>query len=569
VNITVRRGKRQRSSIQSTPFTVEVSVEVPGRTIITGVPPAPVRRHGSTRSLRNKIGPLVTPTTPPRIILNPARKQKPAAPIARIVRTPWPNVTPIPASAKPIPLFVRAIARPLRPGRTATTLITRRDHGNGWPSPQPIIARRHTARRRVGKATVVSSPGTPYPFTRAVIGRLAKHKPFRRTIQVLKSTFFPTTQLPKITIGSRPARPRKHGRIANVVNPRVFYAAISRPTVIVGTRAIGKRRVGAASFHRSRGVPTFRPNLSVFKAQPHGKPAKPPVVLKTKRHSEYPVKPKSFSVAPRPARKPIGSSLLQSAKGGQVGPLTRPTPIVRARPAPLPLRGRARILKGGQNIAAQTPIPSRLSFHRAKPKLRRGSALSTFTRGPSPLGMNPRPRHVIGVRPAEKRKVGKATVPVSTPLGAAGMAISLPNAMAVWLLQQPAFVNAFAWDALTHDCVSADWDDPGDAYPYFVYREPLGHRDYISDGSFEEDGQIEIAVLHPEKETARVLGTIVGSILKDAPLEFLGGSVFYFRWVNPGFPPVAEPGTQQNTWVWRRVLIFEYKIDGYDLPVLT
>lgn len=444
----------------------------------------------------------------------------------------------------------------------AVNLITRRDNGFGSGIPRVTVGKPGKPSRRIGRSSLVSSPVTPYPFTRPMVGKPPRRNPAQRRSVTVRTPFNPLVAVPRIIVGKPAQRaPKAPPRSVTLRSPA--YAQPLPPRVIVGRHPITPFRRGKAVLNRSAQSFPALPRVTVGRPPKGAGKGKPAVTLSTKWATSP---PRPIQVVLRPPlirRVPPKAVMLQTGKGGQPGSTPIPRVLVGKRPAPVRRAPVAKLNQSSGLSGGSIPIPKMLvSFtRRTKPKPPKAVFLRTLPA--SPIGTSPRPRVLYGLRPRVVQKPGKSVMAMQTPRTASGLPLDLPDAVCQWLINQPRFVTAFAYNAQTNECISADWDDPGGPYPFVVYREPMGDKDYESQGGWEEDAQFEMAVLTPSKTLSRELGKIVGQILNDAPLEFVDGSVFYFRWRNPAFPPVHESGKLENTWVWRRILLFDYKVEGH------
>lgn len=537
MNITVRRGRGQRSSVISTQFTPQVAVGQPRALVATPPPRIGRRAHSASIATRTVAAhpPPPPPTTayPPHIVTSQTHQRRK---LGSIYQTRTPAIPPLPASGKTI--VGGPPARQRTTARQAVMMITRRDRGMAAGQfIQPKVGGPQVRQRRPARTVILASPGTPYPktkITHAFLSPIFYRFALRRHSPTLKTPFYPRRPFQRLVVAVPPLRQRTAPRGGVVVRSPYYAAALhprSAQTVRTGApHPLLRARLGRAPVLRSALGNAILPAVKVSTPPARVPRAKPPTMLRTSYRSERPRQ--AIAAGPRrphfqrPAIQGITLATRTGSSGGRV-----PTPRVRVFAVP----------------ARKPRLPHVVSFK---------SLLK------SPVLTNPMP--VIRVRYGGQRP--RTTAPsgiiVRNPTPAAsGLPVDFPDAFCQWLINQPIFVTAFNWSSAND--INADWDDPGSSYPYLVYREPEGTREYISDRSYIEEGQIAFAVVANSKQQARSLSETVALFLQDAPLEWQGGSLFFFRWRNPSFPPVHESGSQAQTWVWRRIMLFDYKFEGH------
>lgn len=529
MNVIVRTGKRQRSYIGATAYTTQQVVDRPCANIRQITYPKRPKPAPLSRSAKTFPTTLVTASTPPKVVVVQARTSKKRPPFVFYGGTVAPRTPPLPKTFSR-PLIVPRPVSLKKKLQQPIALITRRDKGAGITPPRTFVYQPPRKPKSAGKITVLKSPGTAYPFTRPFVCAVPRRvRPYRPAIS-LKTSFYPSRPLQVIRIVAPAPRVKKKAGEIKVVSSRPIQPNVMpwRPIVLRAPRA---PKPGKIVIIRNK-----VPNDQRLRPRPLVVPA-----TNIKRLPSQPIRFSSlgFLPAPRP-------------------PQTR---IILGRPAPLPRPKQPYIIGSWRRSGSQIPVPPCLVIAPSKPKLKRSTTFSRRYALTSPRGTAKPPTVTVIGAPKQKRRLPPKPIMIQTPRHAAGLPVDLPDAVCTWLLNQPRFVDAFSWSEF-NQCISADWDDPQGNYPYLVYREPLSDRDYESQGGYEEDSQFEMAVISDSKEIARELGKLVGQILNDAPLEFVDGSVFYFRWRNPGFPPTRTPGTQDESWVWRRILLFDYKVEG-------
>ncbi len=122
----------------------------------------------------------------------------------------------------------------------------------------------------------------------------------------------------------------------------------------------------------------------------------------------------------------------------------------------------------------------------------------------------------------------------------------LRAAVIAYLLAQAPVVSAFGATA-KQPKFWADWCGPGIDLPYCVFMAPGDSQSYETVDGLNAtntviDGQLIGAVFAEGRTEADALSLLVSEALKDAPLTFTNGGLFYFRPTGHSYPVVTAIG---------------------------
>ncbi len=111
-----------------------------------------------------------------------------------------------------------------------------------------------------------------------------------------------------------------------------------------------------------------------------------------------------------------------------------------------------------------------------------------------------------------------------------------------------------------------------DKLPYLVLTELASQESYetITDDDIAgevADGIMQFDTFAEGKTEARQLSTLVADTLRDAPLEFDGGGLIYFRPVARSYPVVTAVGPQGAATAFKRTIQFRFLVE-HDFPLV-